>query len=445
VGILNQEAPTVKVGGPIGPRTEVAEPSKSRIGYAFDAVPKFLSEMIRDGRLKATDELVLTQLLRFRSRVKDSCWTVKAVVAKATGLSPRTVQRSFARLSAAKVIEHRPVECPDPDEPQNQTGWRIGFVWLAPKGHVPGPGVTRAGRGKKTVGTPDANWETSVSPPPAVSGETSVSPPPETSVSPKATPTGVRRSLTETDRQTTSSSSSREDDGRPVDRPGETLEQSEKFRDAVGAVLVCFGPELADALKTDRERIGARIQFRWDLFVGAIYATHCAAHSGGDEPKKPKKPLSYAAGIVVRDYALAGVVPGEVVLYQKQVNAAFDARVEEDAKAQQVAERIVEVWENLGWRFILTSTGSGDSFEVLPTRDDCQDAGEAIKDVARRNVYRIITFLKSRPPVTADERARFRAIWDARAAERRESYRAYEEATRRAAEQRAGQHGGSHS
>lgn len=104
-----------------------------RLNYRFDAIPRDprLDEGLRSGRLKPIDLTVLRELLNFRKRTRDSCWCTKETIAGRIGRCPKTVQRSFHRLQAAGLILQIPVETPDPDEPQNRTGWRIVFLWIA--------------------------------------------------------------------------------------------------------------------------------------------------------------------------------------------------------------------------------------------------------------------------------------------------------------------------
>jgi hypothetical protein len=126
-------------GGPReGPRRK-GEP----LGYSFDAMPTAMLGMVRDGKLKAIDALVLTVLLRFRRRSRDSCWCAKHTLSKEIGRTERTVRSSLRRLGECGLIEQVPVPKPDPDEPRNRTGWRIVFLWLAPPGRVKGPGPDR--------------------------------------------------------------------------------------------------------------------------------------------------------------------------------------------------------------------------------------------------------------------------------------------------------------
>ena len=142
----------------------------ARLGYPFDPGPKWVKDLIRRRVLSPIDEPVLDILLRFRKRIRDSCWCCKSTIAAELGRSRRTVQRSLSRLATAGLIEQKPIEVPDPDEPRNGTGWRIVFLWLAPDGYVPGPGPDRAGLGVKKGPRP----QPLLSPPP----ETLLSPPP---------------------------------------------------------------------------------------------------------------------------------------------------------------------------------------------------------------------------------------------------------------------------
>jgi hypothetical protein len=165
---------------PQGERERPPDKAKgNRLPGPFDAMPKDFAAFIKAGELLPIDESVLHVLVGFRPSGLASCWTFKGKVAEKLGVSTRTVQRSYERLSQAGLIEQKPMTSRDPEAPMNRTGWRIIFLWMMPAGYVPGPGPIRAGKGVSS--TPPG--ETSVSPPP-MSWETSVSPPPETSVSP---------------------------------------------------------------------------------------------------------------------------------------------------------------------------------------------------------------------------------------------------------------------
>ena len=152
--------------------------ARNALGYRFDPVPCCVADLIREGRLKPVDELVLKHLLRFRKRTKDSCWASKATIAAEVGCSTRSVQRAYERLGRHGVIEQKPTATPDPEDSRNKTGWRIVFLWMTPEGYQPGPGPDRPG---KTVAK--GSGETVVSPPQHVSRDTDVSPGRDTEVS----------------------------------------------------------------------------------------------------------------------------------------------------------------------------------------------------------------------------------------------------------------------
>jgi hypothetical protein len=109
----------------------------NRIPYPFDATPKRVKELVKQGSLEPIDVLVLDELLRWRLHFVASCWCAVATIADNLGYSSRTVSRSLGRLEAAGVIDQRRVPKPDPDEPRNKTGWRITFLWLAPPDYQP--------------------------------------------------------------------------------------------------------------------------------------------------------------------------------------------------------------------------------------------------------------------------------------------------------------------
>jgi hypothetical protein len=105
------------------------------VGYAFDPIP---SAIRRDPRLKPIDHLILAILISFAIWRRDSCWTTIPTIARRVPAirpgrsgkavaSERTVQRSIDRLKAAGYIRHERVAKPDPDQPDNWTGWRFYF------------------------------------------------------------------------------------------------------------------------------------------------------------------------------------------------------------------------------------------------------------------------------------------------------------------------------
>jgi hypothetical protein len=127
---------------------EKASTVKGSSHHAFAPIPCFVLDLIhqRDekGRRKILpiDFTVLAILLRYRTRLKNSCWTTVARIAGELDCCERTVQRSLKRLKDAKVIRHvqvAPHGEMDPDEPRNRTGWRFYFVWLDDKEAVSPP------------------------------------------------------------------------------------------------------------------------------------------------------------------------------------------------------------------------------------------------------------------------------------------------------------------
>lgn len=154
-----------------GPLTTGMRAKGKPLGYTFTGCPNFVEGLVKQGKLKASDVLVLNNLLKYRLHCC-WCWRPKGKIAEDLGYSPRTVQRSFDRLGRAGVIEQKALDGPDPDDTRNWTGWRVYFLWLTPKGYEPGPGPARPGKGaRKSVNRQDCFFNPSTVPP-----ETSVSP-----------------------------------------------------------------------------------------------------------------------------------------------------------------------------------------------------------------------------------------------------------------------------
>jgi hypothetical protein len=129
------------------------------LGFKFDPVHRGLREDVQPGRLKPIDVLVIAILLSFRRHRKDSCWACKATVAARLYRSPKTVQRSLARLEACGWIRQAAVPVPDPDEPRNRTGWRIVFTWLAGPASDFGPRPDRRNPFDRKTLRPDGGQE----------------------------------------------------------------------------------------------------------------------------------------------------------------------------------------------------------------------------------------------------------------------------------------------
>jgi predicted transcriptional regulator len=113
-------------------RNQAEAPRKTgrKLDYRFDPVPKIATDLVAAGTLQPIDLQVLALLLRYRSRLRTSCWTTIPHLAREIERSERTVQRSLKRLQAAGLIHHVEVPTPDPDEPRNKTGWRFQFAWM---------------------------------------------------------------------------------------------------------------------------------------------------------------------------------------------------------------------------------------------------------------------------------------------------------------------------
>lgn len=147
MSILASDASKGNLGGPFAMRTDDApEQSESHlagaghpVGYDFDPLPSTIRRDILL-RLAPIDHLVLAILISFAVWRRDSCWTtIRTIAARLRAIRPgrsgkptvceRTVQRSLERLKAAGLIDHRRVPKPDPDQPDNRTGWRFYFLW----------------------------------------------------------------------------------------------------------------------------------------------------------------------------------------------------------------------------------------------------------------------------------------------------------------------------
>jgi hypothetical protein len=131
------------------PRSQARPKSSSpdrQLGYSFRTPPpRLVNALVRDKKLKRIDQDVLSVILDFRRNFRDSAWCSKSTIAEKLGCSERTVQRSLERLEQHKVIlqvRTGPPGHPDPDEPRNQTGWRIYFLWITARVNL-GPGPDR--------------------------------------------------------------------------------------------------------------------------------------------------------------------------------------------------------------------------------------------------------------------------------------------------------------
>lgn len=306
------------------------------LGYRFDAIPQSLRDKIAEhaklpppaaelpqserrkelnSRLRPVDALVLGVLLGFRTQFKTSCWCAKKTIAEKIGQAKpdpatgerkgpdkeRTVQHSLRRLELHGFIAQRKVETRkvgsredprDPDEPANETGWRIHFLFI--------PGATKAGNGpdrrppeerkvwfqegtkespeKKRVSSPLPSSDTAVS----SAEEQPVSCPGEAPVSSKECAGASNQVLERPDLEetpTTSSSSSLRAPEPPdqVEAPeldDDDISRSEpedSRREAVEAARICYGPEVAAEVQEDAPAIDRKIDGRWDLFTAAIF------------------------------------------------------------------------------------------------------------------------------------------------------------------------------
>jgi hypothetical protein len=173
--------------------TDARPSTGNQIGYPFDPLPKLALDLVEQGTITRTDYLVLVELLKFRRLYRGSCWTSKTTIAQALGITTKTVQRSYRRLSDAGLIRTAEVAVPDPDEPRNRTGFRIHFLFIdairpaGPEDRRPPWGRTKqasispkqaciSGPGEDTHVLPPQ--DTHVLPP----GDTNVPPPGDTNV-----------------------------------------------------------------------------------------------------------------------------------------------------------------------------------------------------------------------------------------------------------------------
>jgi hypothetical protein len=112
-----------------------AQPRAPRppLGYEFDPIPRKAVDLVASHVLQPVDVEVLAILLRYRSRLRTSCWTTIGRLAEGIGRSESTIHRSLRRLQSAGLIRHVQIAErgePDPDEPRNRTGWRFYFAWM---------------------------------------------------------------------------------------------------------------------------------------------------------------------------------------------------------------------------------------------------------------------------------------------------------------------------
>jgi hypothetical protein len=110
------------------------------VGFIFYPVPKTVTAAIHDGELKPIDGLVLGMMLDERSdEIRTSVSAhrcTKKKIAAVLGKDWQVIFHSFRRLKKkaesinAKWIRHVRVASPDPDDPENSTGYRIVFDWI---------------------------------------------------------------------------------------------------------------------------------------------------------------------------------------------------------------------------------------------------------------------------------------------------------------------------
>jgi hypothetical protein len=116
-----------------GVNSGCARGAPAHLGYEFDPIPRQAVDLVAAHVLQPIDVEVLALLLRYRSRLRTSCWTTIGRLSVELDRSESTIRRSLHRLKAAGLIRHVQVAErgePDPDEPRNRTGWRFYFAWM---------------------------------------------------------------------------------------------------------------------------------------------------------------------------------------------------------------------------------------------------------------------------------------------------------------------------
>lgn len=310
--------------------------SKPRVGFSFDPLPRSLLDMIEEhrklprpgpelppgerrrimnDRLRPIDATVMRDLLRYR-RMTCSCWRAKDDAARRLGVSARTVQQSWRRLALHGFIEQVPVATPDPDDPGNNTGWRIVFLFA--------DGATRQGTGpdrrppsaRKVWSRSDDGRHLVSSPlmplfdPPVASALK------QPVASESRAPVSSNKCAGASDcpdgeelEKTTPSSSSLEtttdDDIFPLEGGGEKTGEADPWIPAIAFIIsLLFGDKAVDRFEREAGRIGKRISGRWEEYQAALFAAW--GRTKNPRAKPIPDPLSWAVA-VANDYAENGI------------------------------------------------------------------------------------------------------------------------------------------
>ena len=146
-----------------------AKPSDRTVGYDFDPAPKRAGSCSSKARSAGPTISSSSSCSSSGEASRTSCWTTKAKIADALGVTTKTVQRSYRHLSLAQLIslhEVSPPGCSDPNEPANRTGWRIHFLFVnAVRSNAPGPDRRTPEARRKHASKPGGE-NTNVLPPP---------------------------------------------------------------------------------------------------------------------------------------------------------------------------------------------------------------------------------------------------------------------------------------
>jgi hypothetical protein len=323
-------------------------------------LPEAERRRIRNDRLRDVDITVMAELLGFRRRDRTSVWCSKRTIAARIGVTAKTVQMSFRRLESHGFIRHVAVGVPDPEEPQNKTGWRIELLFVpGARGQGQGPDRRPPEERRRQQAQPGVLPVSSLPPAPAAEAATpSISSGGRKPVSPAwgkriSSKDGVKpqekpqlepaRAPQGTEPSTVPPAPSTGDDeffdpfwgGRP---------------EAVEAVRELLGDEVARQLDTDH--FGAKIGGRWDCL-------HAAAHMA-----QAKRGRSITAPVgwlltVARDYAAReDGIPPEATRQREswldskhrneQARRAAEARAEAEAAASPANDQ-ADLEQLLAW------------------------------------------------------------------------------------------------
>ncbi len=105
----------------------------NEVGYQFDRPPQIALDYMRDRHITPLDYAALSALLRYHRAGDDWCWASNETIAEMIGRHPDQMKAVAKRLDKCGLVERHRVPKPDPDRPENRTGWRCEFP-------VDGPG-----------------------------------------------------------------------------------------------------------------------------------------------------------------------------------------------------------------------------------------------------------------------------------------------------------------